>query len=63
LGREWEMIPVGTNLRLKNTPWVTYAILALNWLVFLFSSGFQFDIQYWIHRYMLAIPGEQYPGS
>ena len=55
------MIPVGTNLRLKNTPWVTCAILALNWLIFLFSSGFQFDIQYWIHRYMLAIPGEQYP--
>ncbi len=55
------MIPVGTNLRLKNLPWVTLSLLALNWVIFLFHQKFDYEIDFWIWRTFFTIPGEASP--
>ncbi len=52
------MIPVGTNLRLKNLPWATLSLLALNWVIFLFHQRFDYEIDFLIWRIFLNIPGE-----
>ena len=55
------MIPVGTNLSLKNFPWATIGLLLTNWVIFISLHGIYFDLEFWIRRYFFSIPGEQYP--
>jgi len=55
------MLPVGTNLSLKRTPWATLGLLFLNWLVFGSTYGNYHHINFWISHYLFFVPGEQYP--
>lgn len=55
------MIPVGTNLNLKNFPWVTISLLFANWLIFITLSRNLYGIDFWISRYFFTVPGDQYP--
>ena len=55
------MIPVGTNLSLRNKPWVTELIILVNLCVFLFQPRGDPDTDFWIRSYFCTVPGEQYP--
>lgn len=55
------VIPVGTNLNLKRFPWVTIILLFVNWLLFITFSRDFYSIDFWLTRYLYAVPGEQYP--
>ncbi len=55
------MIPVGTNLKLKNTPLATLSLLFVNGFIFAFSSNVKYETEFWITHYLMNIPGEQYP--
>lgn len=55
------MIPVGTNLNLKHFPWTTVSLLFVNWIIFAPLQEVYYDVNFWIYRYLLSIPGEQYP--
>jgi membrane associated rhomboid family serine protease len=55
------MLPVGTNLNLKKTPWATLSLLFLNWIIFGSTYGDYHHINFWISRYLYFVPGEQYP--
>ncbi len=55
------MIPVGTNLKLKNTPLATLCLLFVNWSLFVFSSNVAYETEFWITHYLMTVPGEQYP--
>ncbi len=55
------MLPVGTNLSLKRTPWATLGLLFLNWIIFGSTYGNYHHINFWISRYLFFVPGEQYP--
>lgn len=55
------MLPVGTNLRLKRTPWATIGLLFLNWIIFGSTYGNYLYVNFWISRYLLFVPGEHYP--
>jgi membrane associated rhomboid family serine protease len=55
------MIPIGTNLSLKNIPWATIGLLLANWLIFISLHEAPYDTQFWIRWYFFSIPGEQYP--
>ena len=55
------MIPVGTNLSLKDTPVATASLLFANWAIFLFLQGVYHDTAFNLAYYFMAIPGEQYP--
>jgi len=55
------VIPVGTNLNLKNFPWATIALLFTNWIIFIPFSGNFYWIDFWISQYLFSVPGDQYP--
>ncbi len=55
------MLPIGTNLNLKKTPWATLGLLFANWIVFGSTLGDYPYIDFWIKRYFLFAPGEEYP--
>ncbi len=55
------VIPVGTNLNLKNFPWVTITLLFANWIIFIPFSRNLYSIDFWISRYFCSVPGDQYP--
>jgi len=55
------VIPVGTNLKLKNVPWATIGLLLANWIIFISLHGAYYDIGFWISSYFFSVPGEQYP--
>ena len=54
------MIPVGTNLNLKNVPWATLGLLFTNWIIFVPFHEAYYDIDFWIGRYLFSVPGDQY---
>jgi membrane associated rhomboid family serine protease len=55
------MIPVGTNLNLKNIPWATISLLLANWVIFVFLYVTYYDTEFLIRRYFWSVPGDQYP--
>ncbi len=55
------MLPVGTNLSLKRTPWATLGLLFVNWIIYGSTYGDYRHIDFWISRYLFFVPGEQYP--
>jgi membrane associated rhomboid family serine protease len=55
------MLPVGTNLSLKRTPWATLGLLFFNWLIFGATCGNYPHVDFWISRHLFFVPGEQYP--
>jgi membrane associated rhomboid family serine protease len=55
------MIPVGTNLSLKNIPGATIGLLLANWIIFISLHGVHHEIEFWIRHYFFSIPGDQYP--
>lgn len=55
------MIPVGTNLSRKNFPWVTVAILLVNWLIYFVFLRCDMRTEFWIWQHFYSTPGDQYP--
>jgi len=55
------MLPIGTNLTLRNFPWATVGLLVVNWVLFLFDHESPYGIRFWISQYLFSIPGDQYP--
>jgi membrane associated rhomboid family serine protease len=56
-----KVIPVGTNLNLKNFPWATIDLLLTNWIIFIFFQTAYHDIKFWIVSYFFSVPGDQSP--
>jgi membrane associated rhomboid family serine protease len=54
------MLPVGTNLSLKRTPWATLGLVFFNWIIFGSTYGNYSHVDFWISRYLFFVPGEQY---
>jgi len=55
------MIPIGTNLKLKNFPWATIVLLAANWIIFFPLSRNFYNVDFWVNHYLCDVPGEQHP--
>lgn len=55
------MIPVGTNLNLRNIPWATIGLLLANWIIFVSLYVTYYDTEFLIRRYFWSLPGDQYP--
>jgi membrane associated rhomboid family serine protease len=55
------MLPVGTNLSLKNIPWATIGLLLTNWLVFAAFRGTSYRTEIWIAQHFCVIPGDLVP--
>lgn len=51
------LIPIGTNLKLKNLPLATIGLLLVNWLVYAFTQGLYYKTEFFIWRYCYLVPG------
>ncbi|NIO03165.1 MAG: rhomboid family intramembrane serine protease [Proteobacteria bacterium] len=55
------ILPVGTNLKLKRTPWATIGLMAANMLVFIHQIVLEGNGIYGFEDYFLFVPGDRCP--
>jgi membrane associated rhomboid family serine protease len=55
------ILPVGTNVKLKKTPWATIGLMAVNLLVYLHQIVLEGNGIYGFEDYFLFVPADHYP--
>lgn len=55
------ILPVGTNLKLKRTPWATIGLMAVNLMVFVHQVILEYKGLYGLQDYFLFVPADHYP--
>jgi membrane associated rhomboid family serine protease len=55
------ILPVGTNLKLKRTPWATIGLMAVNLLVFVHQVILAYQGMPEIQEFFLFVPADHYP--